>query len=44
VECDIITAEEAKTVSPSDDISLGDMAAMSLQNAKARPHRALIFC
>jgi len=44
VECDIITAEEAKTVATTEDISLGDMAAMSLQNVKARPHRALIFC
>ena len=43
VECDIIAAaEEIKTV--AEDISLGDMAAMSIQSVKARPHRALIFC
>jgi TATA-binding protein-associated factor len=45
VECDIITAEEAKSsIANTEDISLGDMAATSLQNVKARPHRALIFC
>jgi hypothetical protein len=45
VECDIITVEEAKTtVTTAEDISLGDMAAISIQNVKARPHRALIFC